>query len=147
MTEGADLSPFFLERLRVEDHPARDLMVTSVITASPYTDVRELADLLTRKHIERLPILRDGAVVGIVSRADLVEAMARTPSRKPFEPRIVGRGQAGRQHCRLYVRTAPAFEDAAWGPLCAGSITISSRYADPVRYGCHLRLPGSKDAN
>jgi CBS domain-containing protein len=33
------------------------------------------------KHgIKRLPILRDGRVVGIVSRSDLVAALARAPA-------------------------------------------------------------------
>jgi CBS domain-containing protein len=79
LANGADLAPSFLECLRVENHLARDLMVTPVITASPDTSVPELADLLARNHIKRLPILRDGTLVGIVSRADLVHAIARTP--------------------------------------------------------------------
>jgi CBS domain-containing protein len=79
LAEGHDLAPSFLESLRVEDRPARDLMVVPVITASPDTSVPELADLLARHHIKRLPILRDGQLVGIVSRADVVHAIARTP--------------------------------------------------------------------
>jgi CBS domain-containing protein len=79
LANGADLAPSFLECLRVENHLARDLMVTPVITASPDTSVQELADLLARNHIKRLPILCDGKLVGIVSRADLVHAIARTP--------------------------------------------------------------------
>jgi CBS domain-containing protein len=79
LAEGSDLAPTFLECLQVENHPARDLMVTPVITASPDSTVPELADLLGRHHVKRLPILRDGQLVGIVSRADLVHAIARTP--------------------------------------------------------------------
>jgi CBS domain-containing protein len=79
LAEGTDLAPSFLDCIRVENHPARDLMVTPVISASPDTSVPELADLLSRHHIKRLPILRDGKLVGIVSRADLVHAIARTP--------------------------------------------------------------------
>jgi CBS domain-containing protein len=79
LAKGTDLAPSFLECLKVENHPARDLMVTPVIVASPDTSVPELADLFGRYHIKRLPILSDGKLVGIVSRADVVRAIARTP--------------------------------------------------------------------
>jgi CBS domain-containing protein len=79
LAEGTDLAPSFLDFLRVENHPARELMVTPAVTAAPDTPLSELADLLARHHIKRLPILRDGELVGIVSRADLVHAIARTP--------------------------------------------------------------------
>jgi len=79
LAEGTDLAPTFLESISVENQRARNLMVGPVITASAETTVPELADLLVRHHIKRLPILRDGKLIGIVSRADLVRALARTP--------------------------------------------------------------------
>ncbi len=79
LADGTDLAPAFLESIKVENHQARDLMVTPVISAWPDTSVPELADMLSRHHIKRVPILRDGKLVGIVSRADLVTAIARTP--------------------------------------------------------------------
>ncbi len=79
LAEGTDRAPSFLECLQVENHSARELMVGPVITASPDTTVPDLAELLSRHHIKRLPILRDGKLVGIVSRADVVNAIARTP--------------------------------------------------------------------
>jgi CBS domain-containing protein len=48
-----------------------------VITAPADATVPELADLLARHRIKRLPILRDGKLIGIVSRADVVRAIAR----------------------------------------------------------------------
>jgi CBS domain-containing protein len=79
LAEGTDLAPSFLECISVENQRAHNLMVGPAITASPDTTVPELADLLVRHHIKRVPILRDGKVVGIVSRADLVRVLARTP--------------------------------------------------------------------
>jgi CBS domain-containing protein len=79
LAEGTDLAPSFLDLLRVENHPAREMMVAPAITATADTPVPVLADLLSRHHIKRLPILDDGKLVGIVSRADLVHAIARTP--------------------------------------------------------------------
>jgi CBS domain-containing protein len=79
LAEGTDLAPSFLECISVENQQARTLMVAPAITALENTTVPELADLLMRHHVKRLPIMRDGRIVGIVSRADLVRALARTP--------------------------------------------------------------------
>jgi CBS domain-containing protein len=79
LAEGTDLAPSFLECISVENKRAETMMVAPAITASPDNTVPELADLLVRHHIKRLPIIRDGKLVGIVSRADLVRALARTP--------------------------------------------------------------------
>jgi CBS domain-containing protein len=80
LAEGSDLAPSFLECISVENQPASALMVTPVITAAPDASVPELADLMVTHSIKRLPILRDGRLVGIVSRADVVRALARNPS-------------------------------------------------------------------
>ena len=47
--------------------------------ATEDTHVGKIADLLQRHRIKRVPILRDGKVVGIVSRADLIHALAKMP--------------------------------------------------------------------
>jgi CBS domain-containing protein len=57
---------------------ARDVMTRDVVAVTPETPVAEIADLLETRGIKRVPVLRDGALVGIVSRANLVQAMALT---------------------------------------------------------------------
>lgn len=52
-----------------------DVMTRDVITAGEDTPVAALAKLMTERCVKRLPILREGAVVGIVSRIDLLRAM------------------------------------------------------------------------
>ena len=79
LADGTDLAPAFLECIKVENHPARDLMVSPVLTAAPDTSVPDLADVLATHRIKRLPIVENGKLVGIVSRADVVRAIARTP--------------------------------------------------------------------
>lgn len=58
---------------------ARDLMTRKVTTASEQTSLHELADLMVTRRINRVPILRDGQVVGIVCRGDIVRAMTGGP--------------------------------------------------------------------
>ena len=55
---------------------ARDLMAGPVVTVSEDAGVREIAHLLSVYRIKRVPVVRDGRMVGIVARADLLRALA-----------------------------------------------------------------------
>jgi CBS domain-containing protein len=55
---------------------AKDVMTREVISVSEATDLADIATLLETKRIKRVPVLRDGKLVGIVSRANLVRALA-----------------------------------------------------------------------
>ncbi|MBZ9921672.1 MULTISPECIES: CBS domain-containing protein [unclassified Mesorhizobium] len=52
-----------------------DVMTQQVATVVESTPVAEIATLLEHNRIKRAPVLRDGQVVGIVSRANLVRAL------------------------------------------------------------------------
>lgn len=54
--------------------PARRLMTRKPITAAPDMPVKELAEIMLSKQINRIPIVDGGKVVGIVSRADILKA-------------------------------------------------------------------------
>jgi CBS-domain-containing membrane protein len=72
-------------RAYVKSHSLRvaDVMTSNVVTVEEDTPVDEVADLLGRKGIKRVPVMRNGAVVGIVSRADLLRGLiARRASRE-----------------------------------------------------------------
>jgi len=83
LAEGENLAPQFLEYLRATDRPVRDVMVSPVVTVSESTTVEAIAEILQRHHIKRVPVLRGGRIVGIVSRADLVRALSQTAERAP----------------------------------------------------------------
>jgi hypothetical protein len=51
-------------------------MTTDVIGVTPTTTLPQIADLFETRHIRRVPVIADGRVVGIVSRANLVQALA-----------------------------------------------------------------------
>lgn len=55
-------------------------MSAPLVTVSEDTDAREVAGLLASYHIKRVPVLRDGRLLGIVSRADLLRAVAASPA-------------------------------------------------------------------
>ena len=92
LAEGAPLSEDFLASLRTSERRAGDIMSAPVITVGEETDIAEIARLLTAHHITRVPVLRDSRIVGIVSRADLVHALAAGPAERT-EPN--GRPRSG----------------------------------------------------
>jgi CBS domain-containing protein len=53
------------------------IMSKKVISVSEETSVEEIARLMTTHAIKRLPVMKEGAMVGIVSRADIVSAIAQ----------------------------------------------------------------------
>ena len=88
LAEGEALNPDFLASLGHSERLARDIMAGPVITIGEDADVRDIARLLQCYRIKRVPVIRDGRVVGIVSRADLVRAMAQEPV--PIPPHKAG---------------------------------------------------------
>jgi CBS-domain-containing membrane protein len=79
ITPGATLAKEFAHSRgkRVEE-----LMSTKVISATEDAPLREIASLLEKHRIKRLPILKNGKLVGIVSRSNLVQALASGKSDK-----------------------------------------------------------------
>jgi len=60
----------------------KDLMTRDVQTARANTPLYEIADVLEEKHIKRVPIVSDdGALIGIVSRANIIQAVASAQPR------------------------------------------------------------------
>jgi CBS domain-containing protein/ribosomal protein S27AE len=53
-----------------------DIMTRGVISVAPDTDVDDVSHILVHERIRRLPVLDQGRLVGIVSRADLVREVA-----------------------------------------------------------------------
>ena len=51
-------------------------MTTTVITAAPDTPLHEIAALLEKNCIKQVPIVDNEQLVGIVSRANLIQAVA-----------------------------------------------------------------------
>ena len=55
---------------------ARDVMTRDVVTVTPDTPLAEVATLLERRRVKRVPVVKGKRVVGIVSRSNLVQALA-----------------------------------------------------------------------
>lgn len=67
----------YAEKARATAHArsVTKVMSKNVVTASEDSTLQEIADLMLGRGIKRIPIVSDGAVVGIVSRIDLLRAL------------------------------------------------------------------------
>lgn len=67
-----------LEEIATARHlKARDVMTSPVVTVGEETPIDILATLMRRRRVKRLPIVHDNRLVGIVSRTDVLDALAR----------------------------------------------------------------------
>jgi CBS domain-containing protein len=87
------------EYVKAHGRLASDVMTRKVETVTPDTPVPEIASLLESRGIKRVPVVSKEQVVGIVSRANLVQALAgaRVPIERatpPADQAIRGRLQA-----------------------------------------------------
>ena len=80
LANGEDLSQDFLDYLRQDTKPARDMMTKHVVTASKDATLPELAELMISHGVKRIPIVDSGKVIGIVSRSDLLRAISKQPA-------------------------------------------------------------------
>jgi CBS domain-containing protein len=66
------------EYIKSHSGKVKDIMTRDVLAVTEETAVADIAVLLETNRIKRVPVLRDGKLVGIVSRANLVRALAMT---------------------------------------------------------------------
>ena len=55
-----------------------DVMTTDVISVDEATPLDQAAEIMLTSRVRRLPVIRDGALVGLLSRADLVREFRAT---------------------------------------------------------------------
>jgi hypothetical protein len=64
------------EYVRSHGRKVSEVMTQDPITVGEDTDLEEVIHLMEKHQIKRLPIVKNGTVVGIISRANLVQALA-----------------------------------------------------------------------
>ena len=65
---------------RPGQHSVESVMTKDVVAVSVDESLQEIAFLLSVRRINRVPVLEEGKLVGIISRADVVKALARKPA-------------------------------------------------------------------
>ena len=90
LAEGETLNTEFIQHLQSPIAVAREVMTSPVLTVSEETAAEDIAAIMAEHRVKRLPVLRDGRVVGIVRRADLLRSLGGgqyEPVPLPPEPR------------------------------------------------------------
>lgn len=105
---------------KVEGRTVGEVMTHNVITAEEETPVHEVASRMVRYRVNRLPVVRGGRVVGIVTRADILKVFLRQDAALAAESqRIVDEFVQNAEEVRISVER--------------GTIAIRGRVASPVR--------------
>lgn len=86
----ADANALARDFVKTHGHKAYDVMARSVVSVREDAELRDVADILDKHRIKRVPVVKDGHLVGIVTRGDLVRALSmaqitKADSRKKFE--------------------------------------------------------------
>jgi CBS domain-containing protein len=80
------------EYIKEHSRKVSDVMSRQVITAAPDAPLSEIVHLLEKNAIKRVPIVDKGKLVGIVSRANLLQALAslsgKVPATQPDDAEI-----------------------------------------------------------
>lgn len=92
LADGFQLAPDFLEAIQAERYKVQSVMSPGCVSVSEDTPARAIATLMHSKGIKRVAVLKEGKMVGIVARSDLIRAFAEkleeraaTPPSTPFE--------------------------------------------------------------
>ena len=72
--------------VKLKSNRVEDVMTRDVVSVEEDTTVARIARLLEKHRIKRVPVLRSGQVVGIVSRANLLHALSALRDRVLPEP-------------------------------------------------------------
>jgi CBS-domain-containing membrane protein len=104
------------EYVKSHSGSVKDVMTRDVISVTEETTVADIAILLEANRIKRVPVLRDGRLVGIVSRANLVRALAMTINERPSGAEADDRGIRDRLLAELKAQK--------WSEVSPANITV-----------------------
>jgi CBS domain-containing protein len=96
-----------------------EVMTRAVVSVADTAELADVANLLETKRIKRVPVLRDGKLVGIISRANLVRALAAAKS----EPASVGESDDRTIRHKLLAE----LQGQEWAKVWAADIVVSDR--------------------
>lgn len=109
------------EYIRTHGRRVGGIMTENVFSVPPDTSLEEIVQLMERRRIKRVPVIEGDALLGIVSRADLLRALAAVLER-----------QTGGTHSDNEIREKIHAElaKAAWVPRDGLSITVQDGVVD-----------------
>ena len=101
----------------IKSHAKRvaDIMTREVFSVEELATLGEIADLLETNHIKRVPVVHDGKIVGIVSRADLLKVLASGGTKTAHEE----------QDRTIRARLLAELREQKWADASEGRVVVS----------------------
>lgn len=93
-----------------------DVMSERLYTVAPDTPVKEVVQLMEKHRVKRLPVLEDGRLVGIISRANLLRALLLAAPALPV---------ASKSDSEIRERLAQELAASTWAPRSMLDIMVS----------------------
>ena len=106
---------------RTHGRKVSDVMTRDVISVNANSPLEEIVALMEEHRIKRVPVSDDNKVVGLVSRADLLRALA-VAARE--------RGAAAADDPTIRNRILEAFEREPWAPRATLNVTVVNAVVD-----------------
>jgi CBS domain-containing protein len=105
-------------------HRVGEVMTGDVAVVRPSDDLADVVGLMEKRHIKRVPVVENGKLVGIVSRADLVRALVR----KLTEAGLSRPETVSDQDIQKAV--VAIIDREPWGPLFSVHVTVNDGAVD-----------------
>jgi CBS domain-containing protein len=100
-----------------------EVMTSPAITVHEDTPLSDIVELMEHRYIRRVPVTKDGKLVGLVSRGDLLRALvAKASAANPAVARL--------SDAQLERRIAEEIERQPWGPAANVHISVVRGVAD-----------------
>ena len=120
-------SPGRLARDYVDAHARTvgEVMSADVASVTPQDALPDVVRLMEKRHVKRVPVIDDGRLAGIVSRANLVSALLHALARPAAAETATPPGDAEiRDRIREEIATEP------WGPRSSVDVTVEDGVAE-----------------
>ena len=115
------------EYVRTHTRRVSEIMTRDVVSVAEDTPLTEVVRLMERHRIKRVPVLRDGALIGIVSRADLLRAIQRL---LVAEPKTAASDETIRRHVLDELAQAPWAPHGLTVDVANGVVTLDGVILD-----------------
>lgn len=100
-------------------------MSTEIVAVAPHDPLETVVSLMEKHRIKRLPVIEDGRLIGIVSRADLVRALVRALTSE------AGAGeQPAASDAEIRDRIRAIVDKEPWGPRFSVDVTVENGVVD-----------------
>jgi CBS domain-containing protein len=78
----ADSGTLAREYAKAHGLTAKDIMSRHLVSVREDAELRDVARILDKRRIRRVPVVREGHLIGIITRSDLVRALSKVPVSK-----------------------------------------------------------------